>query len=392
MACLAVLLSVANLAQAEALSVSGTSTASQAAQPRNKYKVGINTDNFPYAFKDANGQMRGFATELVYAIEKQMGCYKDNLVYCDSVKDGLRRLNDGKADATLAARLTVMAAARYLGLNTIEAVGGEVQEYKVRYCFAAQKGQNDLIDRLNEGLGILSLKVPHEKSSKYDQIYDNWFKVLVPRGFSDFQIALAIAIGLAVALAVAVWAGFRQRRFRKAIAQHAKALRTSEERYRGIFESSLEGLLIISVSPEQDDALRIEQLNPAAQRLLKLAQTPAEGTPLRLLVPDLPELAQGVRSALSPGGAAIFEITRGSGDSAQYFRLSVTRISQRIFVVLADTTETKKAEERLRRSEIQLRQIQKLEAIGTLASGIAHDFNNILTGIIGNAELARLDL
>ncbi|MBU4606648.1 MAG: response regulator, partial [Proteobacteria bacterium] len=60
--------------------------------------------------------------------------------------------------------------------------------------------------------------------------------------------------------------------------------------------------------------------------------------------------------------------------------------------VSQDISAMKQAEAERLKIEQQLLQVQKLESLGVLAGGIAHDFNNMLMGILGNAELARMDL
>ena len=61
-------------------------------------------------------------------------------------------------------------------------------------------------------------------------------------------------------------------------------------------------------------------------------------------------------------------------------------------VLACDITERKRAEEEQDKLQARLAQAQKMESIGTLAGGIAHDFNNILSIIVGNTELAMLDV
>ncbi|MCG2777425.1 MAG: PAS domain S-box protein [Desulfobacterales bacterium] len=95
---------------------------------------------------------------------------------------------------------------------------------------------------------------------------------------------------------------------------------------------------------------------------------------------------------LETKGSWIGEIGHGRKDGTSFPTYMTTALMKDdegkpagIMGIVRDITDHKKL-------EAQLQQAQKMEAIGTLAGGVAHDFNNLLTSILGNAELALMDL
>jgi len=78
-------------------------------------------------------------------------------------------------------------------------------------------------------------------------------------------------------------------------------------------------------------------------------------------------------------------------DSGQFF-LDGRGNPVRMVGFVKDISSRKRAEEQRRSLEAQIQHAQKLESLGVLAGGIAHDFNNLLLAILGNADLALMDM
>jgi PAS domain S-box-containing protein len=148
--------------------------------------------------------------------------------------------------------------------------------------------------------------------------------------------------------------------------------RASEQRYRSLLEQAADSIFVT----EADG--RILDANEQATALL--GYTRAELLGMRLH--DLAEPAEALARLWQTNRAtASLHLRRHDGLSLPV-EISAATIDAGVgLAIVRDVSE------RLR-LESQLRQAQKLEAIGTLANGIAHDFNNLLAAITGYADLA----
>ncbi|HEX9179779.1 MAG TPA: PAS domain S-box protein, partial [Burkholderiales bacterium] len=166
------------------------------------------------------------------------------------------------------------------------------------------------------------------------------------------------------------------------------ALRASEEQYRAIFNASADALVLWNSRFQRVD------VNPAYERMYGYSREEAVcGARARDLPAEYRRRQEEIVARTLAGEPCHEEIEtlRRSGER---FQIEVRTIPIRhrgephVLAMIRDVTERKEAERRHAELEAQLRQAQKMEAIGHLTGGIAHDFNNILTSIMGYVVLS----
>jgi PAS domain S-box-containing protein len=165
----------------------------------------------------------------------------------------------------------------------------------------------------------------------------------------------------------------------------ADLLADSEKRYRRLFETASDGIVLL-----EKNKGHIAHTNPAAEKMLGYSEGESVGKMLRDIgVPLGMSDFSATMDALDRKGILNYENIPVKTKDGQVIYTDIYMVdkAQLAQCNIRDVTERKLAGERLKEEksklEAQLRQAQKMEAVGLLAGGIAHDFNNILNVIMG---------
>ncbi|MBC7603683.1 MAG: response regulator [Ramlibacter sp.] len=170
-----------------------------------------------------------------------------------------------------------------------------------------------------------------------------------------------------------------------------RALNASEAHLAAVIDAAMDAVITV----EADG--RIVVFNETAACIFGCSRADALGAPLARYAPQALAFIRRAGSA-EPGPPRVLtrqlpvDGHRANGDpfASEASITSVDVRGRRLYcLVLRDLSARVQAEEARQTLEMQLRQSQKMEALGTMAGGIAHDFNNIVAAILGNAALAQ---
>ena len=173
-----------------------------------------------------------------------------------------------------------------------------------------------------------------------------------------------------------------------------KELDASEERYRRTLEAAPDAISMTRLADGR--YLEVNEAfcrNTGYSREEVLNRTPFDLNQY-VNVADRDRLIEILKQKGEVNGAEVRYRRKNGTISDNIFSARIIRLDEEdcLVAVVSDITERIRAEKEKARLEKQLRQSQKMEAIGTLAGGVAHDLNNILSGLVSYPELLLMEI
>jgi len=191
---------------------------------------------------------------------------KTELVYFETIRDGLLKIEDGALDYALLAIIPSHYWIRHLDLSGIDESPFLIRPS--RYCLAVQRGNTDLLSILDEGLVIL--EVNGRKKAVRDQWLSSHETGLLSLEIVVFWVMIASVVVVTILLLILIWNGT----LRKTVAARTRELKSSKEHYKTTLNSI--GDAVITTDPSGN----VTGLNPVAEELTQWSEQHAMGKPL----------------------------------------------------------------------------------------------------------------
>ncbi len=179
----------------------------------------------------------------------------DKIFTTNTYDEAFLKLASGQYDAVITQRITGLMLLENMKIESIEPLDFQLPQFRQDFCFAVQEGNEQLLQRLNEGLSIVIA------NGTFDEIHSKWFGPRETETLSTFEIlkiTAKIIIPLAIIMVI-IWIVFLRkevkrhtRNLNQEIQQHKKTMETlnsqqtllknSEEQIRLLLNSTAEGI------------------------------------------------------------------------------------------------------------------------------------------------------